>query len=423
VKDDAAGSDLQAGRMALAPHEAAQPLARVESERAPSGPASYDLLTPLPSAARGAAAGRARRVLALQRAAGNRATRRMLAREFAIAPTVADPPDVNLTEAQLRGARLMNEVLFADAREIGEIRDVLGISREPSVADDDLSLAIARYQSQYGLTVDGKLGPRTAAKLSAEMTAEADAAGDPPRGTELRRTAQRLQLRSMASRTRGTYASQDFVGPDDRPTGAVTVRLGDSEGGINNMISLEYTGADASTVHWLQFVSMQMFATPPGAAAPVFETGTVDTTNGPETWGSPANPHWTVDSVPNEPAGAPSPFYDVSGGVHTAAANRRIAMLDAPGGDSVVDVAHDFATSGAGAGAATVTFRDRFSSYVVKGDRALYRVDYFANTVVDVAAGTAGQIQYTELFNGQVRGLLGDHVTALTDKFPTSTIR
>ncbi|MGZ4243253.1 MAG: peptidoglycan-binding domain-containing protein [Solirubrobacteraceae bacterium] len=347
----------------------------------------------------------------------------MLAREFAVAPTVADPPAVNLTAAQLRGARLMNEVLFVDADEIAVIRDVLGISREPSVVDDDLSNALARYQAQYGLTADGKLGPRTAAKLSAEMTAEADADADPPRGTELRRVAQRLQLRSMASRTRGTYASQDFVGPDDMPTGAVTVRLGDTEGGVDNMISLEYTGADANTVHWLQFVSMQMFATPPGAAAPVFATGTVDTSNGPEPWASPGTPNWTVDSVPNEPAGAPSPFYDVSGGMNTAAANRRIAMLDAPGGDSVIDVAHDFATSGAAAGATTVTFRDVFSSYVVKGGRAVYRVDYTAITVANVAAGTAGQIRYTQRFNGQVRGLLADHVTALAAKFPTAAIR
>jgi hypothetical protein len=347
----------------------------------------------------------------------------MLAREFAVAPTVSDPTTVNLTAGQLRGARLMNEVLFADADEIAVIRDVVGISREPSVADDDLSNAIAQYQAQYGLTADGKLGPHTAAKLSTEMTAEADAAGDPRRGTELRRVAQRLHLRSMASRTHGTYASQNFVGPDDMATGAVTVRLGDTEGGVNNMISLEYTGADASAVHWLQFVSMQMFATPPGAVAPVFATGTVDTTNGPEPWAGPGTPHWTVDSVPNEPAGAPSPFYDVSGGMNTAAPNRRIAMLDAPGGDSVIDVAHDFATSGAAAGATTVTFRDTFSSYVVKGDRAVYRVDYTATTVVDVTAGTAGQIHYTEVFNGQVRGLLGDHVTALIAKFATSTIR
>ncbi|MGZ4351202.1 MAG: hypothetical protein ACXVRX_11840, partial [Solirubrobacteraceae bacterium] len=78
----------------------------------------------------------------------------MLAREFAVAPTVADPPAVNLTAAQLRGARLMNEVLFVDADEIAVIRDVLGISREPSVVDDDLSNALARYQAQYGLTAD-----------------------------------------------------------------------------------------------------------------------------------------------------------------------------------------------------------------------------------------------------------------------------
>ena len=210
----------------------------------------------------------AERALALQRRVGNRVTRAILAREFMIAPKVDAPPSVDLSAAALHKARLWNQVLFTDAKELATLRDVLGISREPSVVDDELSQAVARYQADYGLTADGMLGPKTAGPLAAEMTAEADALGDPARGTELRRVAQRLHLRSMSLRTHGSVTSQGFVGPDDMPSGAVTVRMGDVETGfsLKNAVSIEYVGADADSVHWLQFISTEEFGTPPGAA-------------------------------------------------------------------------------------------------------------------------------------------------------------
>jgi hypothetical protein len=394
------------------------------AEPAPAaGGEALGLMRASAAAAHGAGPLRARALLELQHAAGNRAVGRVLARELAVAPTVAAPPAVALSANQLRSARLMNEVLFADESEISVLRDVLGLAREPAQVDDDFTNALAGYQASYGLTVDGKLGANTSDRLARELTAEADAIGDPPTGTDLRRVARRLHLRSMTSRTHGTYGSQGFVGSEDNPSGAVTVRTNDTEGGTSDNISLEYTGEDASSVHWLQFVFFELVATPPGAAAPVFATGTVGTTNGPMTWSNATTQNWTVDSVPGAPAAAPSPFYDTSGGISTSAPNRRVAMIDEPGGASALGAAQGFAAAGPAAGATSVSFRAHFSSYVVKADGARYRVDYVATTVFDITAGTAGPIVYREGFSGRVSGLRREHRAALLAKYPGNPIR
>jgi hypothetical protein len=368
----------------------------------------------------------AERALVLQRLVGNRFTRAILAREFLIAPKVAAPPAVDLSAAALRKAQWWNQMLFTDAKEIATVRDVLGVPREPSVIDDELSLAVARYQADSGLTADGMLGAKTAGALAAEITAEADALGDPARGTELRRVAQRLHLRSMSLRTQGSVTSQGFVGPDDMPSGAVTVRMGDVEKGfgLKNAVSMEYVGADADSVHWLQFISSEEFGTPPGAAAPVFATGTLQTTNGPMTFSDPSTPHWTLDSVPADPTDpAPSPFYDVSGGAARVKAGVQVAMLDEPGEDSNISGAQSFAASGPGAGSPVVTTRDTFSAYAVKGDRVIYRVDYFVIEDVDIATAKSKPDRYFLKWAGQVRGLRPEHAAALKAKFPSSPIR
>jgi hypothetical protein len=380
------------------------------------------LLVGAPAGIRRASAVGAQELLRLQRTVGNRAAQRVRAREFAIAPTVANPAAVTLTPAQLRAATLMNEVLFTDAGEIAVLRDVLGISREPSVVDDDLAMAIAQYQASYGLTVDGKLGAHTSDRLAGELTAEADFLGQPATGTALRRAARRLHLRSMTSRTHGTYGSQGFVGSDDNPSGAVTVRFHDTDPAATDSISLEYTGEDASSVHWLQFDATQMVATPPGGGGPVFATGTQAWTNGPMPWSNVTTRNWVVDSVAGSPAAAPSPFYDVSGFLSTNAPNRRIAMIDEPNGVSALGVAQAFAAAGPAAGATSVTISDTFSSYVVKGNKARYRVDWVTSTTYDITAGTALPIAYGQRFAGRVGGLRPEHRTALLAKYAGSPI-
>jgi len=383
---------------------------------------SLALLRSPPTVTHRASAARADAMLALQRTAGNRVARRVLARDWAIGPTVASPPPVNLTTRDLQAAGAMNAVLFTDAAELRVVRDVLGISQDPAVVDDDLSRAVAAYQASYGLTADGKIGPITSGRLAQELTSEPAALGQPRTGGRLRRTARRLHLRAMVTRTRGTYLHQGFLGADDNPDGCVTVRADDTIGANNNTISLEYTGEDSTTVHWLQFNASEMFGTPPGGAR-TFATGSVLTTNGPAPWSSPGADAWTVDSVPNSPAASPSPFYDVSGFTSTAAANRSRVMIDAPSGASIIGSAQAFAAAGPAAGSPTVTERDRFSSYVVKGSSVRYRVDWSGTTAVNIAGASASRIQYGIGFAGPVTRLRPEHRTALVAKYAGSPIR
>src|SRR5689334_859913 len=132
---------------------------------------------------------RANAVLALQRSAGNRVARQVLARDLAIAPTAPDAAPVTLSARDRQRARAMNRVLFTDAAELRAIRDVLGISPDPATVDDDLSNAVAAYQASYGLKADGMIGPITSGRLAQEFTAESDALSQPRIGGSLRRTA------------------------------------------------------------------------------------------------------------------------------------------------------------------------------------------------------------------------------------------
>jgi hypothetical protein len=346
----------------------------------------------------------------------------LVQRDLAIAPTVPNPAEVVLTAAQMRAALRHDTVVFSDAAEISVVRDVLGIPREPATVDEDFVNAVIRYQGSFGLTQDGLLGAATAGQLSQEITAEADRLNQPASGTPLRRVARRLHLRSMTSRRRGRVTHQGFVGPDDNPEGAVAVRLGDREGTLDNSISVEYTGEDADAVDWVQFLNMQMFATPPGAAAPVFNTGVVATTGGDVTWSDATTTHWACDGVP---APSTSPLYNVTAGLdHTRGARRRIAIFDQPGGAGALPVAQAFAAPGGlAAGATTVTMRMRFDSYAIRANRAFYHVAWTATTTYDITAGTAGDIVYTQGAADAVTRMRGVHRTAMLAEYPGTTIR
>jgi hypothetical protein len=346
----------------------------------------------------------------------------LIQRDLAIEPTVANPAEVVLTPQNMQRAIRVNLVMFTDEAEIAVVRNVLGVPKEPSVVDEDFVNAVIRYQSSFGLTPDGMLGPLTSARLATEITAEADGLAQPPTGTPLRRVARRLHLRSMTSRTRGTMTHQGFVGPDDNPEGAVTVRTGDREGAVGNDISLEYTGENSDQVDWLQFINMQMFATPPAAAAPVFNTGTAGTTGGDVVWSDAVTTRWFVDAVP--PPASASPLYNVSGGLNMRAGGRRLAILDEPGGPPALPVAQAFTNPGAAAaGAPTVTLRMRFDSYVIRNNRARYHVSWTATTTYNITAGTSSAIVYSQGAAGTVAGLRGVHRTALLAEYAGSPIQ
>lgn len=394
------------------------------SRLAEPGPAAHE--TALSTASLGSLAappGRAigpaqrRALMRLQASAGNRATGRVLARDWSVAPTVPKPPAVHLTTVQTNAALRLNRIMFRDAAEIGVIRDVLGTSKTPAVVDADFVRVVAEYQSNYGLKPDGVLGPRTSARLSREITAESDYLAEAATGTQLRRTARRLHLRSLVSRTRGSLVHQGFTGPDLNPLGCITVRTDDQA----NSISVEYTGEDSNSVNWIQFISGDLSATPPAGAAPVFQTGSQNTTGGPIPWtGAGAARRWSVDAIPGG-----SPLYDVSGGWATRTPGRSIAMLDTPGGPSWLGVAQAFtAAGGAAAGATNVRLRLRFVAYPIRSSRARYRVEYDAVTTLNTSTGAVSAINYSFVSGGEVTALDGVHRTTLVSptEYPGSPI-
>jgi hypothetical protein len=410
VERDEPQTDVAPGRKTS---EAQAPGAVVAPE--PDLPAAIGALRTPP--ARGSEPVRSSALMRMQRAIGNRATGRMLAREWAVEPTVEHPAEPSLTARATASARWLDRVMFNDTAEIAVIRDVLGIPSTPSVVDEDFVTAVARYQASYGLTVDGILGPRTSGQLSQEITAERALIGTGP-GTDtsaLRRVARRLHLRSLTTRTQGTLVHQGFVGPDAFPDGAVTVRTGDN----GNSISLEYTGENADSVNWLQFIAGDMSATPPGGAAPVLQTGTQPTSGGALAWSSAATTNWSVDTIPSTP---PQPLYDVTS-AHSRTAGRSIVMFDTPGGPSWLGVAQAFtAPGGTAAGATQVQLRLRFATYVVRANQARYRVDYTATTALNTSSATVGAIGYRVGGGRAVGGLAAEHQTALTAGYATSPI-
>jgi hypothetical protein len=92
--------------------------------------------------------------------------------DFAIEPTHPIPTQA-LTPPQVQAAIAFNTALLTDADEIGEIRDILGVSRQPTVIDENFVQGVARYQAQFGLAINGQVDSPTRRQLSREALAEA----------------------------------------------------------------------------------------------------------------------------------------------------------------------------------------------------------------------------------------------------------
>jgi hypothetical protein len=91
--------------------------------------------------------------------------------DFAVEPVNVDT-EIELTDDQIRDAIRYNSYRFFDEAEIRLVRDVLGISKEPAIIDEDFVVATARYQHLYGETVDGKIGADSSLTLAIELLAE-----------------------------------------------------------------------------------------------------------------------------------------------------------------------------------------------------------------------------------------------------------
>lgn len=101
----------------------------------------------------------------------------MVQADFAVEPTTPRRRVPTLTSQQIQDAIAFNQARHTDVAEIELFRDILGISRTPTVIDEDFVNAVVRYQAQFGLAPDGRLGRDTADRLAREIIASADYLG------------------------------------------------------------------------------------------------------------------------------------------------------------------------------------------------------------------------------------------------------
>jgi hypothetical protein len=93
--------------------------------------------------------------------------------DLAIEPQAVDKTERTLTEQNIKDAIRFNKERIRSKKAMADIRDLVGIAREPAVSDADLALAVARWQFAHGVSQDGLLGPTTMMLLVEELQAEA----------------------------------------------------------------------------------------------------------------------------------------------------------------------------------------------------------------------------------------------------------
>ncbi|MGH7512923.1 MAG: DUF4157 domain-containing protein [Gemmatimonadales bacterium] len=98
----------------------------------------------------------------------------ILQRDLAIEPPRPRAIGRTLTAAEMQAAIAFDQrvVGVIGAAGLHELRDVLGISPEPAVVDEDFVRAVVQWQAMQGLGQDGRLGPTTANRLFREIGAE-----------------------------------------------------------------------------------------------------------------------------------------------------------------------------------------------------------------------------------------------------------
>jgi hypothetical protein len=199
--------------------------------------------------------------------------------------------------------------------------------------------------------------------------------------------------------------------------GKVTARKDDLDpsDGTNNNYSLEYAGKNADKAHWLQFLTLTLYAdTPTGK---VYETTKVSTTGGADkAYSTDKVTHWSVDS-----ASTSDPYYEAAGS-NVRDPKKSTKIFDMPGGSSIAGVAAQMVTTKAPK-ATKVTFIMGFDTYLVIDDKAAYHVTWSATTEYDPVKKTTGSIIYGTGGGGAVAALPKNLKTALDAQYSGNKIQ
>lgn len=127
--------------------------------------------------------------------------------DFAVEPTHPGTKLRTLTPRQIADAITFNAKSLTNPAEIEMVRDILGIDPAPATIDDDFIQALVRYQANYNLTQDGRLGPLTRQRLASEILAEADFLGFAGLGGLATGVELRTQIRALIDAGDLTYAT------------------------------------------------------------------------------------------------------------------------------------------------------------------------------------------------------------------------
>ena len=92
--------------------------------------------------------------------------------ETAVEPSRPDAVARELTADEIASAIAYNTRKFTDENELMTLRDVLGLSSDVATIDAEFVQTVAQWQAENELTVDGKIGPSTAAVIGYEMLQE-----------------------------------------------------------------------------------------------------------------------------------------------------------------------------------------------------------------------------------------------------------
>jgi Domain of unknown function (DUF4157)/Putative peptidoglycan binding domain len=90
--------------------------------------------------------------------------------EFALRPSHPEA-EATLSEEEVAAAIPLNSALLTDPVELSDLRDVLGVNREPAVVDAAFVRSLATFQAQFGLPVSGQLDSATRRQLAREAFA------------------------------------------------------------------------------------------------------------------------------------------------------------------------------------------------------------------------------------------------------------
>jgi hypothetical protein len=97
-----------------------------------------------------------------------------LQRAPAAKPVSPDPAERVLSQEEIAEAIKFNGKMLKDPSLLAIVRDVIGIPKISSVSDQDMALAVARYQTANGLAQDGKVNEVTVTFIIEELQAKGD---------------------------------------------------------------------------------------------------------------------------------------------------------------------------------------------------------------------------------------------------------